>query len=69
MISNVTVHVFCIQVFSGEIDAVKVDRVRGNSYVEFKTTKDYRMEQRHLRNFQRLVLYYASTHRHGVYDV
>ncbi|XP_060587570.1 decapping and exoribonuclease protein-like isoform X2 [Ruditapes philippinarum] len=40
-------------VFSGEIDAVKVDEVKGNSYVEFKTTKEIRMGQRYLRNFQR----------------
>jgi hypothetical protein len=43
------------EVFSGEIDAVKVDEVKGNSYVEFKTTKEIRMGQRYLRNFQRFV--------------
>ncbi|XP_060587575.1 decapping and exoribonuclease protein-like isoform X3 [Ruditapes philippinarum] len=58
-------------VFSGEIDAVKVDRVRGNSYVEFKTTKDYRMEQRHLRNFQRYKTkkWWAQSHLTGTKEI
>jgi hypothetical protein len=59
------VHMFCIVVFSGDIDAVKVDKVKGNSYVEFKTTKDFRREKRHRRNFDRFVFYYASTHTYA----